>query len=170
MSNLMKVVIVVALIASIGIVAALKQSGKNASSALSASPAAGQAEAVLEPTPTPEALPTATATALPKLLDLGAGKCIPCKMMKPILDELATEYKDRFQTVFIDVWENPDEAKAYKINLIPTQLFFDAAGQELFRHEGFFSKEDILGKWKELGVDLGDIPSVPEFIRLRQAD
>jgi thioredoxin 1 len=169
MSNLMKVVIVVALIASIGIVAALKQSGKNASSALPASPAAGQAEAVLEPTPTPEALPTATATALPKLLDLGAGKCIPCKMMKPILDELATEYKDCFQTVFVDVWENPDEAKAYKINLIPTQLFFDAAGQELFRHEGFFSKEDILGKWKELGVDIGATPSIPEFSRLEPA-
>ena len=44
--------------------------------------------------------------------------------------------------------------KAYKIKLIPTQIFFDASGKELFRHVGFFGKEDILGKWKELGVDL----------------
>ena len=44
--------------------------------------------------------------------------------------------------------------KAYKIKLIPTQIFFDASGKERFRHEGFFGKEDILAKWKELGVDL----------------
>jgi hypothetical protein len=49
---------------------------------------------------------------------------------------------------------SPDAGTPYKISLIPTQIFFDAAGKERFRHEGFFSKEDILAKWKELGVDL----------------
>jgi thioredoxin 1 len=38
--------------------------------------------------------------------------------------------------------------------MIPTQIFFDTAGKELFRHEGFFAREDILLKWKELGVDI----------------
>jgi thioredoxin 1 len=89
---------------------------------------------------------------LPRLVDLGAGKCIPCKAMAPILDELRTEYADTFQVVFIDVWENPTAAEPYNINLIPTQIFFDAEGQELWRHEGFLGKEDILAKWKELGV------------------
>lgn len=93
---------------------------------------------------------------LPLLLDLGATKCIPCKMMAPILEELKTEYAGVFDVVFTDVWQNPDAAKAHNINLIPTQIFFDAAGKELFRHEGFFSKEDILNKWKEFGV--GTIP------------
>ena len=37
---------------------------------------------------------------------------------------------------------------------MPTQIFYDSSGKELFRHEGFYSKEDILGKWNELGVDL----------------
>jgi thioredoxin 1 len=166
MNKALKIIIVVALVALIGIVAALKQSGKNRSSDLTALPAARQLETATGRAGDSELPP---AVALPKLLDLGAGKCIPCKMMKPILDELATTYKNSFQTVFIDVWENPDEAKAYKINLIPTQLFFDAAGKELFRHEGFFSKEDILGKWKELGVDIGATPSVPEFSRLEPA-
>ena len=92
---------------------------------------------------------------LPRLVDLGATKCIPCKMMKPILDELRQEYKNNFQVIFIDVWENPDEAKKSGIKIIPTQIFYDASGKELYRHEGFFSKEDILGKWKEFGVDLG---------------
>jgi thioredoxin len=53
---------------------------------------------------------------------------------------------------FIDVWKTPEAGKPYKISLIPTQIFFNAAGKELYRHEGFISKEDILAKWKELGV------------------
>jgi thioredoxin 1 len=90
---------------------------------------------------------------LPRLLDLGASKCIPCKMMAPILDDLKETYADTFETVFIDVWENSAEAEKYGIQSIPTQIFFDASGKELFRHEGFISKEDILAKWKEFGVD-----------------
>jgi thioredoxin 1 len=91
---------------------------------------------------------------LPKLLDLGAGKCIPCKMMAPILDELKKEYAGKLEVEFIDVWKNPDAGKQYGIEVIPTQIFYDATGKELFRHIGFFSKDDILAKWKELGVDL----------------
>jgi thioredoxin 1 len=95
-----------------------------------------------------------TTAKLPRLIDLGAGKCIPCKKMAPILEELRTDFVGRLEVVFIDVWEKPDAATPYNINLIPTQIFFDAEGRELFRHEGFFSREDILNKWKELGVDL----------------
>ena len=92
--------------------------------------------------------------ALPKLLDLGAGKCIPCKMMAPILEEMKKEYAGRLEVEFIDVWKNPDAGKQYKIEVIPTQIFYDATGKELFRHIGFYAKTDILAKWKELGVDL----------------
>ncbi len=95
-----------------------------------------------------------TSTVLPRLVDLGAGKCIPCKMMAPILEELKTEYAGRLKVDFIDVWENPDAGKGYGIRIIPTQIFYDASGKELFRHEGFFSKADILAKWKELGIDI----------------
>lgn len=95
-------------------------------------------------------------TKLPRLVDLGADKCIPCKMMAPVLADLKTNYAGRLEVQFIDVWKSPNAAKPYKINLIPTQIFFDAKGKERFRHQGFFSKEDILAKWKELGVDLGD--------------
>ena len=96
----------------------------------------------------------AESAKLPRLVDLGADKCIPCKAMAPILKELKTKYAGRMDVEFIDVWKNPDAGKAYKIKLIPTQIFFDASGKERFRHEGFFGKEDILAKWKELGVDL----------------
>ena len=102
----------------------------------------------------PKATPTnAPAKASrPRLVDLGADQCIPCKMMAPILKELKTEYDGRMEVEFVDVWKKPDAGKAYKISLIPTQIFFNATGKELFRHEGFISKEDILAKWKELGV------------------
>jgi len=90
---------------------------------------------------------------LPRLVDLGAGKCIPCKMMAPILEELKKEYAGRFEVEFIDVWMDAAAGDKYGIKLIPTQVFFDPNGKELFRHEGFFSKEDILGKWKALGMD-----------------
>ncbi len=91
---------------------------------------------------------------LPRLLDLGAGKCIPCKMMVPVLDGLKKDYAGKLEVEFIDVWQNPDAAKQYAIEVIPTQIFYDAQGKELFRHIGFFAKDDILAKWKELGVDL----------------
>ncbi len=93
---------------------------------------------------------------LPKLVDLGADRCIPCKMMMPVLADLKTNYLGQLDVQFIDVWKDPDAGKPYKIKLIPTQIFYDAKGKERFRHQGFFSKEDILAKWKELGVDLGD--------------
>jgi thioredoxin 1 len=91
---------------------------------------------------------------LPRLVDLGADKCIPCKMMAPILEELKKEYAEIFNVEFIDVWKNPDAGNKYGIRLIPTQIFFDTSGKELFRHEGFFGKDDILAKWKELGIEL----------------
>ncbi|MBU1356053.1 MAG: thioredoxin family protein [Candidatus Edwardsbacteria bacterium] len=91
---------------------------------------------------------------IPKLVDLGASKCIPCKMMAPILEELEKEYKGKMDVVFIDVWKNPDEGSKYKVRVIPTQIFYSPEGKELFRHEGFYSKEDILAKWKELGYQL----------------
>src|SRR5512136_711906 len=78
----------------------------------------------------------ASAAKLPRLVDLGADRCIPCKMMAPVLKELKAEYAGRLEVDFIDVWKNPDAGEPYKIKLIPTQIFFDASGKELFRHEG----------------------------------
>ncbi|MBN2591788.1 MAG: thioredoxin family protein [Sedimentisphaerales bacterium] len=91
---------------------------------------------------------------VPKLLDLGSDTCIPCKEMAPILEELKTEYAGIFQVEFMDIRKEPPLAEVYNIKLMPTQIFFDASGKERFRHEGFYSKEDILAKWKDLGLEL----------------
>ena len=96
---------------------------------------------------------------VPRLLDLGAGKCIPCKKMAPILEELKEEYAGALEVVFIDVWQEKGAGEKYGIQSIPTQIFYDPAGMELFRHEGFLAKEDILAKWKELGFTFEKQPS-----------
>ena len=106
---------------------------------------------------TAAATPAATSVAgakLPKLLDLGADKCIPCKAMAPILEALKKDFAGRFEVEFIDVWikENAVRAKECGIKTIPTQIFFDASGKELFRHEGFFPKEEIVKVLKKKGV------------------
>jgi thioredoxin 1 len=142
MKTPMKIVILVALCALVAGAVALKQ-GKAPieSKEIDAAGAVG-------------ATSDAPKVAIPRLVDLGAGKCIPCKKMAPILEDLKKEYAGRMNVEFIDVWKNPDAGKAYGIEMIPTQIFYDASGKELSRHVGFFGKEDILAKWKELGVEL----------------
>lgn len=102
---------------------------------------------------TPPAVKPETAAKLPRLVDLGADKCIPCKKMAPILEALAKDFKGQLDVEFIDVWKKPETAVPYGIEQIPTQIFYDAAGKERFRHVGFFGREEILAKWKELGYD-----------------
>jgi thioredoxin 1 len=138
MSKIWKIAVVVALAAVVAVVLIKKQMGP--------SPGTDSAKGAAQVSP--------PAAGLPRLVDLGSVSCIPCKMMAPILEELKKEYAGRLQVDFIDVMANPDAGRSYQISLIPTQIFFDASGKERFRHEGFLSKEDILAKWKELGVDL----------------
>ncbi len=93
---------------------------------------------------------------LPKMIDLGADKCIPCKKMAPILESMREEFAEQFEVVFIDVWKNSDAGALYGVRVIPTQIFFDENGNELFRHVGFFSREDILNTWRDYGYDFID--------------
>jgi len=104
--------------------------------------------------PRPEEAAPPTAPALPKLIEVGAGKCIPCKLMRPILERLKKEYEGKMVVEIIDLQEDPEATRRYGISVIPTQIFYDSKGKELARHEGFIPAEDILAKWKELGVDL----------------
>lgn len=110
---------------------------------------------VLKPAPVASAEAAVVMDAkLPRLLDLGADKCVPCKMMAPVLADLKIQYAGRMTVEFIDIWKDPAAGEKYGVETIPTQIFFDAEGKELFRHAGFLAREDILAKWKELGVPL----------------
>jgi thioredoxin 1 len=91
---------------------------------------------------------------LPRLVDVGAKECVPCKMMMPVIDALKSEYAGMLVVDFIDVWENPKAGEKYGVRGIPTQIFYDASGKELGRHLGYISKEDILNTFKKMGIEL----------------
>jgi len=96
-----------------------------------------------------------TQVQLPKLLDLGSHSCVPCKMMMPILDTLRNVHAGKLEVEFIDVWQDREAGTRYDVRAIPTQIIYDETGEELFRHEGFWSREEMEEKMKELGIDLG---------------
>lgn len=116
--------------------------------------------AATKPTPTPSSAPVvataaaAAPSARPKLLDLGATTCVPCKAMVPVLDGLRTDYAGKLDVEFIDIWKNREAGEAWHVEIMPTQVFIAADGRELARHQGFISREDILAQWKKLGVVL----------------
>jgi thioredoxin 1 len=91
-------------------------------------------------------------TGLPRLVDLGKGECIPCKTMAPILEEVTEEYRGTVIVEVIDVGDKPQAVKQYGMRIMPTQIFFDAEGKEVWRHEGFLPKEMIIEKLDEMGV------------------
>lgn len=88
----------------------------------------------------------------PAVIDLGARTCIPCKKMAPILEGLATEYRGRASVLFIDVHENRAAARQFRVQMIPTQIFFDAKGKEVKRHVGFMDRAAIVAELNGLGV------------------
>jgi thioredoxin 1 len=92
-------------------------------------------------------------TGLPVLLDLGSTTCVPCKAMAPILDEMRETFAGQLEVRFVDVREDAEAARDHEVRIIPTQIFLDEDGNELFRHQGFFSREDMLAKWADLGYE-----------------
>jgi thioredoxin 1 len=87
-------------------------------------------------------------------IELGSVRCIPCKKMQPIMEEIKKEYAGQVKVIFYDVWtpEGKPYAYKYKIRLIPTQVFLDKDGEEYFRHQGFFPKEELVKVLKQKGV------------------
>jgi thioredoxin 1 len=87
-------------------------------------------------------------------VELGSVKCIPCKMMQPIMKDIEKEYGNQVQVIFHDVWTDDGKpfALKFKIRAIPTQVFLDAEGKEFFRHEGYYPKDEIVKLLKTKGV------------------
>ncbi len=95
-----------------------------------------------------------TGKSLITFVELGSVNCIPCKQMQPVMKAIEDKYGDQIEVVFYDVWK-PEESKyaeEYGIRLIPTQVFLDKEGKELFRHEGFFPEESIDKFLREQGL------------------
>ena len=87
------------------------------------------------------------------LVDIGAKSCIPCKMMDPILQKMDKRYEGKAAVIFIDVRFHQEEARRFRIEGIPTQIFFDKTGKEIYRHTGFMSEAAIIEQFKKMGVE-----------------
>ncbi len=118
----MKNIITIAIIASIALISCQKQSN---------------------PSPAAKLAVTNSATAKIKFLEIGSDKCIPCKQMKVVTENIVKKYGDELAFQYIDIYENKDVADDYKIQLIPTQIFYNQKGVEIFRHVGYFPEEKI---------------------------
>lgn len=94
----------------------------------------------------------ALSSGKPAVIDLGARTCIPCRKMAPILESLAGEYGGRASVLFIDVHEDQAAARKFRVQMIPTQIFFNAQGKELKRHVGFLDRAAIVRELKAAGL------------------
>lgn len=115
---------------------------------------------------------------LPVIADYGADSCIPCKEMAPVLKKLNTEMQGKAFIKFVDVWQYYEAADNVPVQVIPTQVFFNADGtpfvpsDELAKeiqfdmysdkttdehtftvHQGGLTEEQMRAILKEMGVE-----------------
>lgn len=157
MRPLARLLVLAAVAAAIGGALALKRATRSAEQALLPVPLVS---AEVPADPVPPSYET-TGPGLPRLVALGAGKCIPCKAMAPIRAELRAEYAGALALDFYDVWENPTAGRYFRIRAIPTLIFYDASGKELARREGYMPKADILATMEQLGLHVEPTSAAP---------
>jgi len=94
---------------------------------------------------------------LPKMWDFGSTTCLPCKTMKEVLDPMMAGYKGKVDIRIINVYEETELTKQFRIVTIPTQVFIDVDGKELFRHIGVYPRDSIEACFKKFSFPV--IPS-----------
>lgn len=65
---------------------------------------------------------------MPIFIDFGADSCIPCKQMAPLLVQYNEELQGKAIVKFVDVWKNPEAAQNFPVQVIPTQVVYNADG------------------------------------------
>ena len=88
----------------------------------------------------------------PSLVDFGGGGCGSCDPMTPLLQDLTRWYAQQCSFVFVSVSEDPLLAERYGVQMAPVQLFFNAQGQEVYRHLGVFARSGVMARLAEIGV------------------
>ena len=85
------------------------------------------------------------------IVDFWATWCMPCKMLAPIVEEIANEYKDKYKVGKLNIDDAMDVATKFSVMNIPTLIFFNN-GTEVARVVGAASKREILKKIEEVFV------------------
>ena len=85
----------------------------------------------------------------PVIVDFWATWCMPCKMLAPIVEEIAISYKDKCKVTKLNIDGAMEIATKFGVMNIPTIIFFKD-GQEFTRVTGVVSKDTIIGKIEEM--------------------
>ena len=88
----------------------------------------------------------------PILLEFGRGWCIPCKYMKPILEEMGKVYSGKAIVTAVDMDANKALVRDFKIRMMPTQVFLTPDGKEFFRNEGVLERDNIVQVFSRMGL------------------
>jgi thioredoxin 1 len=108
--------------------------------------------AVAPDTNTSEEFNKAVKSGKPLLVDFGANNCVPCRQLRPILKDIAKEQSGKAEILIIDVYKFKSLAADHKIQVVPTLIFFDKTGKEVYRHMGAWDKDSIVKKLAEIGA------------------
>jgi len=87
------------------------------------------------------------------MIDLGKKTCTQCKMMAPILEKLKIKYEGKAAIVFINLLDDPEQQYRFKLKALPTQIFFNREGEEIYRHTGFMAEKAIVEQLNKMGVE-----------------
>jgi thioredoxin 1 len=88
----------------------------------------------------------------PMIVDFGSNSCIPCRQLRPVLQKIRQDYTGKLEVLIIDIRNKQKLASDYQIQVIPTVVFFDPAGKEIFRHQGYMSEEKVKEQLAKMGV------------------
>ena len=88
----------------------------------------------------------------PMVVDFGSNSCIPCRELRPVLQKIRKDYTGKLEVLIIDVRNTEKLASEYQIQVIPTVVFFNPAGKEVSRHQGFMSEEKVKEQLAKIGV------------------
>ena len=116
---------------------------------LDSTPAKPKPKPVPKPEPEPE--PPPKPKALPRMWDYGAENCLPCQEMMRILNPMMQEYAGKVDVRIINVYQEQQLTAQARIQVIPTQIFYDPDGKELYRHVGVYPRDSIVAKFREYG-------------------
>ena len=88
----------------------------------------------------------------PLIVRFGLERCLQCIKQGQAFAELEPKYADRMTFRFVHIGEQEEMAGEYKVLLIPTVLFFDAAGSEVFRNVGYLDAEELEAEFSRTGL------------------
>lgn len=98
--------------------------------------------------------PSVIVSGLPRLVELGSDSCASCIAMQQVLAELRAHHPDRLEVVSINLMRHPEQTRVWRVKFIPTQVFLDGQGRELYRHVGYLPRPAVEERFAALGFPL----------------